>query len=315
MTPGYGASIGSLAEHRNAGLLTHEFALFDTILESWTREAAMAEIPVHLWKLEHGPLEEAWGLYLMALGSGEDLAAVPGPGWSLLVLVRGAGSLTMPGRRKLHLEAGEVALVETGSGQFGADADRGCRVHHLHFSGEVAARWMAPGLLGPLPRVIRTGFDESLLALFARLLEMARDPQPEGGRLMAGILAHLLARLEFAARQGSGATAPRRLVQEARRILSDPDRDGIGAERLAEELGVSYSWFRRCFRGQTGLAPQRFRARQRLERACGLLVDTSMTIRAIAARLDFTSQAYFARWFRKSTGLSPSVWRAQLPKR
>ena len=284
-------------------------------MESWAGEVAVAGTPTHLWKLAPGPLEEAWGLYLVALGSGEDLAVVPGPGWSLLVLVRGAGSLAMPGRRKLNLEAGEVALVETGTGHFSADAERGCRVHHLHFSGEVAARWMAPGLLGPLPRVIRTGFDESLLALFARLLEMARDPQPEGGRLMAGILAHLLARLEFAARQGSGAGAPWRLVQEAQRLLSDPDRDGTGAERLAEELGVSYSWFRRCFRGQTGLAPQRFRSRLRLERACGMLADTSLTVRAIAERLEFTSQAYFARWFRKATGLSPSVWRAQRPKR
>ncbi len=275
----------------------------------------MSGTPSHLWKVEPGPMEAAWGLYLVAVGSGDAPEPVPGAAWTLLVAVRGAGTLALPGRRRLRLEAGEVALVEAGGGTFQADPERGCRIHHLQFAGEVAARWLAPGLLGPLPRVIRTGFDESLLALLARLMELARQPKPGQGRPMAGLLAHLLARLDHAARQERTAERPRRLVQEARQLLADPDREGLPAEALAEELGVSYSWFRRCFRRQTGLGPQRFRARLRLERACQALLDSGQPIGAVAAELGFSSQGYFARWFRKATGLSPSVWRASRPRR
>lgn len=275
----------------------------------------MPETSAHLWKIEHGPMEEAWGLYVVAVGSGETPEPVPGAAWTLLVAVRGTGTLALPGRRRLRLEAGEVALAAAGTGPFQADAGRGCRIHHVQFAGEVGGRWMSPGLLGPLPRVIRTGFDESLLALLARLMEMARNREPEQGRPMAGLLAHLLARLDGAARQERTTDRPRRMVQDARRLLAEPGRDGLPAAAVAEELGVSYSWFRRCFRRQTGLGPERFRARQRLERACQALVDSGRPIGAIAAELGFSSQGYFARWFRKATGLSPSVWRASRPRR
>ncbi len=273
----------------------------------------MADSQRFHWRSAPGPRDEAWGLYLLAGSSGEVPEPPTGPGWSLLVLVRGAGSLALPGRRKLRLEAGEVALLEAGAARFTPDPDRNCRLHQVQFAGEVAARWMAPGLLGPLPRVLRTGFDEALLALLARLLEPARGGAGEDGRLQAGILAHLLARLEHAARRGQGNSAQRRLAEQAGRLLAEPGREEAPLESVAEELGVSYSWFRRCFRRQTGSAPQRYRARLRLDRACQLLADTTLPVKAIADRLAFSSQAYFARWFRKATGLSPSVWRARRP--
>lgn len=275
----------------------------------------MPEALSHLWRLPVGPTDEAWGLYLTALGSGEDLAGTPPSGWTLLFVVRGAGSLALPGRRRLRVEAGEVALLASPGARLQADPQRGCRVHHLHFGGELAARWMAPGLLGPLPRVLRAGFDETQLGLVARLVELARAQAPEMGRLMAGVLAHLLARLEHAARLGAGTGSQRRLAGAARRLLADSANDGLALEALAAELGVSYPWFRRCFRAQAGLPPQRYRAQLRLDRACQLLADTDLPVGEIAGRLGFSSQAYFARCFRRETGLSPTVWRASQPRR
>jgi AraC-like DNA-binding protein len=185
----------------------------------------------------------------------------------------------------------------------------------VDFAGEWMERWMDRGLFGPLPRVIRTGFDEHLLGLIVRLVELARNQPPEAGRMMGGALAHLLARLETAVRQGSGTGRQRDLVAGARRLLSDPDRDRTGLETLAAELGVSYSWFRRSFQTQTGFTPQRFRWLQRLDRACQLLTDSGQSVGGIARELGFSSQAYFARMFRKETGLSPSVWRASQLRR
>ena len=171
-------------------------------------------------------------------------------------------------------------------------------------------RWIDQGFFSTLPRVIRTGFDEHLLGLIVRLVELARNQPPEAGRVMGGALSHLLARLESAARQGSGTGRQRELVQGARRLLSDADWDHTGLETVAEELGVSYSWFRRSFHTQTGFTPQRFRSLQRLDRACQLLADSNLSVGEIARMLEFSSQAYFARMFRKETGLAPSVWRA-----
>jgi len=255
-------------------------------------------------------------LYVTAIGSGEELPSLGGQGWRLHFLVRGTAGLQVPGRRRLRLEAGEVLLLDSaGEAALVPETQSTCRIHFVDFGGSWMERWMEMGFFGSLPRVIRSGFDEHLLGLIMRLVELAKNPPPDVGRMMGGALSHLLARLESATRQGSGAGRQRELVQGARQLLSDPDWDRTGLETLASELGVSYSWFRRSFQTQTGFTPQRFRGLRRLDRAFHLLADSSLSIGEVAQALGFSSQAYFARAFRKETGLAPSVWRANQLRR
>lgn len=274
----------------------------------------MSQAPSHLWRSIPTPQDEAWGLYVTAVASSDRPSEGLAPGWRLLFVVRGAATLATGGKRRVRLEAGEAVLSELDLGDvFTPDAARGCRVHQVDFGGWQMARWLEAGLFAPLPRVLRTGFDEGQLGLVARLVELTRSRPAEGGRLMAGALGHLLARLELATR--TVASGPRaRLVQEARRLLADPERESQGVDALAGELGVSETWLRRCFQTQIGVSPQRFRMRQRIGRACELLVDTDQSARAIADQLGFASQAYFSRAFRRETGLAPTLWRARRPK-
>jgi AraC-like DNA-binding protein len=274
----------------------------------------MPQPPSHLWRILPTAQDEAWGLYVTAVGSGDELPAMAGRGWRLHVLVRGTVGLIVPGRRRQRLEAGEVVLSDAGASLV-PEPQSACRIHFVDFAGPWMERWLTAGLFAPLPQVIRTGFDEHLLGLIVRLVELARDQPPGAGRMMGGALSHLLARLETATRQGAATGRQGELVQGARRLLSDPESFQTGLEAVAAELGVSYSWFRRLFQAQTGCSPQRFRERQRLDRACQLLTDSGQPIGAIARTLGFSSQAYFARMFRKETGLSPSVWRASQPRR
>ena len=272
----------------------------------------MAEPRSTVWRIPSTPLDEAWGLYVSAIASGEDPpAAAPGR-WRLTCIVRGSATLAAPGRRRQRVEAGDVVLASAaGGGSLGVDPDRRCRIHCVDFGGAWMERWEEAGFFGALPRVIRAGFDESLLSLLVRLVELAKNPVPDSGRLMAGALGHLLARLECATRTGSGQGRQHGLIQDAYRLLGDPERSRLGLETFSEELGVSYSWFRRSFRAHTGLTPQRYRLLQQLDRACQLLGDTSLPVGTIAERLGFSSQAYFARRFRRETGFSPTVWRQQ----
>lgn len=273
----------------------------------------MAETLSTVWRFPSTPLDEAWGLYVSAIASGEDQPGVPPGRWRLNCVVRGAAALVAPGRRRQRVEAGDVVLSSASSGgSLVPDPDQTCRIHLVDFGGALMERWEEAGFFGVLPRVIRTGFDESLLSLLVKLVELAKNPVPDSGRLMAGVLGQLLARLECATRTGSGAGRQQGLIQDAYRLLGDPERSRLGLETVSGDLGVSYSWFRKSFRAHTGLTPQRYRILQQLDRACQLLGDTGLPVGTIAERLGFSSQAYFARRFRKETGFSPTVWRKQM---
>lgn len=256
------------------------------------------------------PQEEAWGVYVTGLASVEEPMGPAPSGWRLLYLVRGEAMLSLPGHRRQRLEAGDAVLMDERQGTLlSPDPRRNCRIHCVDFGGAWAGHWVRTGILGGLPKVFRPGFDEHLLNGVVRLWELARNAPEGAGLSMAGTLADLLARLEVSRHCGQGAARPHRMVQQAQRLLSDPAGDHLVLEAAAEKLGVSYSWFRRSFRTQTGLPPQRFRMLRRLDRACLLLLDSSLTIAQVAVELGFSSQAYFARAFRKETGFSPSVWR------
>jgi len=271
----------------------------------------MAESHTHSWKFVPTPQDEAWGLYVTGIRSGHGPMVSFPDSWSLQYLVRGAGHLTVPGHRRQRVEAGDVVLMApSDETKLVPDPLRSHHIHRVDFAGDWAARWEQQGFFGPMPRVIRAGFDENLLGLVAKLVELARSNPPSANRLMGGLLSHLLSRLEIASRLGSGTGVQRQLVQDARHLLSDPTQDQCALDSVADQLGVSYSWFRRSFRTQTGQTPLRYRLQQRLERACQLLADSSLPVGAIAVRLGFHSQSYFTRMFRKETGLSPSVWRA-----
>lgn len=271
--------------------------------------------PQNLWTLEPEPEDLAWGLYVTAVGAGVTQLVVPGEAWRLYYLVRGAASLIVGGR-KHRLEAGHVVLLPPQrSFTLLPDPQRPPRAHRLDFSGDFMTRWAAAGFFGSFPAVLRPGFDETLLGHIRSMVELARLKPLGMGRLLAGVLSNMLARLETVARSGAsaGTGRQRHLVQEARVLLADPSRDRLRLETIAEDLGVSYSWFRQAFRRQAGAPPQRFRQNQRMTRACQLLADTQLPISAIAQELGFGSLAYFSRVFRKETGLSPTTWRKTRP--
>lgn len=259
------------------------------------------------------PEDLAWGLYITGVGAGITDFSPPKEGWCLLYLVRGATTL-LYGGRKQRLEAGHLVILNVQKGvSLVPDPHRSPRAHRVDCAGAMLEHWTRGGFFGSFPCILRPGFDEILLGLVGSLVELARLQPIGASRLMSGVMGHMLARLETTRHSGAGAGSQRRLLLEARNLLADPEHDRLGLESIAEELGVSYSWFRQAFRRQAGQPPQRFRQNQRMTRACQLLSDTQLPVANIAQELGFGSLSYFSRVFRKETGFSPTLWRKTRP--
>jgi AraC family transcriptional regulator len=78
---------------------------------------------------------------------------------------------------------------------------------------------------------------------------------------------------------------------------------------VANECGLSPSYFVRAFKQATGLPPHRWLTKQRVERAKELLKDPSQALFDIAQLCGFVDQSHFTRVFSKSEGYSPGRWR------
>jgi AraC-like DNA-binding protein len=99
-------------------------------------------------------------------------------------------------------------------------------------------------------------------------------------------------------------------TEEAQRYIDGRLGDAdLSVDAVAQRVGISVSRLHAVFKERTGLAPNDFIQRRRVERACELLRNTATPVTRIALNLGFASSQYFATCFRKYTGMTPGQMR------
>jgi len=80
-------------------------------------------------------------------------------------------------------------------------------------------------------------------------------------------------------------------------------------KELARCCGTSVSRLAFWFKKETGVTPQKFLERHRMQHACQLLHRTDLSIAGIASEVGYGDPFYFSNRFRGFTGASPSGYR------
>ncbi|MBQ8640502.1 MAG: helix-turn-helix domain-containing protein [Lachnospiraceae bacterium] len=91
-------------------------------------------------------------------------------------------------------------------------------------------------------------------------------------------------------------------------MQSQPDRS-YEADRIAENLGISTSYFQHLYTEFFGISFQSDRIRMRIEYARQLLAGTSLPIRLIAEMCGYSSEVHFYRQFKAHGGMTPAEYR------
>ncbi len=100
-----------------------------------------------------------------------------------------------------------------------------------------------------------------------------------------------------------------RMLMRARDYMEAHLSEKISIEQVASHLGVSYSWFRKVFKEQTGESPICYLQQMRIRKAKYLLSSSDASIKSVALECGFAAADYFCNSFRKETGLTPLEFR------
>jgi len=279
--------------------------------------------------LPYLPEAEAWGLAVTAGGRVRTAAGAPYPpsghpadhqlswtegrvlgAWQIVFIVSGQGRFESAATRPADVAAGTAMILFPGVWhRYAPDPSTGWSERWIELRGPVPGHLQKAGLLSPALPLRRLGKATEVETLFTRIHDRLREPahgfDPEPGAWALQILARL-----HATTRRRDATGPMsRVIARAERLLAERIGTPPSMEQVARELGVAYSHFRREFKTRTGLPPNRYLLRLRLEKARRLLGNTSDSVKTIADLLGFNSAFHLSAAFKKEFGVAPAHWR------
>ena len=207
------------------------------------------------------------------------------------------------------LKAGDMFLLFPGEWHtYHPDPYIGWKSHWIGFKGRNMDDRVKAGFLMPEKPIYHIGYSSVIESLYRKAYETAVEEAAYSQQLMAGIVNHLIGKMYSLERNielGKNQTQVN-MVGKARLRIRESLESSLTIQEVAEELGVSYSNFRKLFKEYTGLSPATYQQELRLLRAKELLTTTDLSIKEIAYRLNFESPDYFSSKFKAKMGYKPS---------
>ncbi|MBC5580256.1 helix-turn-helix transcriptional regulator [Anaerofilum sp. BX8] len=168
-----------------------------------------------------------------------------------------------------------------------------------------------------LPLSPAVSWQTEALELLRRAFELRS--QPEDGQpllVQAYLLAfwqRVTANLPAEVPPRPGGQPPQDRIKKMLAYIAGHYREKLEVSQLAAAANISQSECYRCFQRCLGVSPIRYLLQYRLQKAAGLLRQTSLPVTTVCSEAGFSHPSYFARQFQLLYGCSPSAFRRQEP--
>ncbi len=209
-----------------------------------------------------------------------------------------------------EVSKGSVILLRPGEWHtYKPIKDIGWTEYFIGFNGKIAEKSIDT-LFAKDETVFNLGLNQSLVDLYQQAIDIAATDRPAAQQLLCGIVMHMLGLVNFTARNESvAADRLDQIIEQAKAIMQEHVLQNIDLEVLADQLNISYSWFRKIFRDYTGHPPAKYFTLVKLRHAQHLLANTQDSIKEIAFALGFKSTEHFYTTFKRGTGSTPNLYR------
>jgi AraC-like DNA-binding protein len=230
--------------------------------------------------------------------------------YALLHLVKGSGIFESTHQVSLKVRAGDCLMLFPGEWhRYKPDMSVGWEEYWVTFQGGLVQSWRKHKFIRPEAPLVSSGNEDLLLPIFEELLCLTAS-KSRRRPLETAALCHLLVAKSLSASSESDkeTTAAERLHAAGDYLRLHPESD-IDLPRLAKRFGMSYSGFRRSFTKYFGKSPDRFHQDARVDRVKQFLIETDLSLKEVAARLNYSNEFYMMQVFKRHTGLTPTQWR------
>ncbi|HRP54933.1 AraC family transcriptional regulator [Agriterribacter sp.] len=281
--------------------------------------------------------DESWGLHVLSAGcnripENEIYPSLQHPAhhyftWTkgrildefqVIYIARGEGIFESATCRKNIIKEGTVLLLFPGEWhRFKPNEKTGWDEYWVGFKGPIMDNLIQQEFFNRRKATLRVGIHDSIINLMLEIIEKTKNEKTGYQPMVAGIVMHLLGQIHTLVRQNNykSEDITESIINKARIIFRTHIDQVITIENVAEELNVSYAWFRKAFKAYSGIAPHQYLLQLKIEKAKILLADPAMQVKEIAFNLNFKSTFYFSKLFKEKTGSSPAEFRKKMERK
>lgn len=233
--------------------------------------------------------------------------------YQMLYQPEGEGVFSSRHVKNMPIKAGDLFLLFPGEWH-SYHPTKGWKSYWIGFKGKNVDDRVKAGFLSPEKPIYHVGYSGDIIKLYEEAYKTAAEEAAYSQQTMAGIVNHLIG-LMYSLQRNIILNKDREhveMINHARQLIREALEEDLTIQQIAEEMGVSYSNFRKLFKEFTGISPAMYQQDLRLQRAKEMLSATDLSIKEIAYRLNFESPDYFSSKFKIKTGLKPSEFRTTM---
>jgi len=232
--------------------------------------------------------------------------------YQLVYITSGKGILETRTGGRFVIEAGDGFFLFPGEWhRFRPDAEVGWTENWVGFKCSVSPLNCAEQLLSKEHPVFRFGLDDQVVSMMNHLFNTVKSDYVGAEYVLSGSVVHLMGYiLTLLKRQElkiSGRTDE--IIMTAKSLMESQFSEKVSLEDIANQLHISYAWFRKYFRKNTGFSPYDYLINIRINYGKIMLKNSSRSVKEISQASGFESQQQFSRTFKKKTGLTPVQFR------
>ncbi len=208
--------------------------------------------------------------------------------YQLLYITEGEGIFNSAHAKDIPLKAGDLFLLFPGEWHtYHPTGKNGWKSYWIGFKGKNVDDRVKAGFLSVDKPIYHVGFSADIIRLYEEAYKRAQEEAPYSQQILAGIVNHLVGLMYALERSMELSKDHTRvdMINLARLRIRESLEVDLTIQQVAEELGVSYSNFRKLFKEFTGISPALYQQDLRLQRAKELLATTTLSIKEIAYRL------------------------------
>src|SRR5574344_77756 len=235
--------------------------------------------------------------------------------YQLLYFPEGEGIFSSSHVKDVHIKAGDMFLLFPGEWHsYHPLEDKGWKSYWIGFKGKNIDDRARARFISPEHPIYHVGYSLDIIHLYDEAYKSAVEEVAYHQQTLAGIVNHLIG-LMYSLQRNIILSKNQNhvdMISKARMRIRESLEEDLTIQQIAEEMGISYSNFRKLFKEFTGIAPSMYQQDLRLQRAKELLASTELSIKEIAYRLNFESPDYFSSKFKIKTGCKPSEFRNKI---